>query len=121
MNKTIKYLSLTGLIFGIVTIISGGPVLFGSDPGYAVFSPLVIFNTTMGFVYIASSLAAWKNPILSKNIAGFIFLTNLAVLITITYLFFTGSNIAYQSLGAMTFRTIVWLIIHIGIERTIKK
>ncbi len=121
MNKAIKYLAMIGIIFGIITILSGGTVLFGSNPGYVVFLPLVIFNTAMGFAYIVSGATAWKNPVRGKTIAGFIFLLNFTVLVTITYLYFNGSDIANQSLAAMSFRSIVWLIIYIGLAKAISK
>jgi hypothetical protein len=121
MNKAVKYLSITGVIFGLITIISGGSVLLGSNPGYIVFLPLVIFNTVMGFAYIVSGAMAWRNLVRSKAIAGLIFLLNLGALITITYLYFGGSDIAPQSLGAMSFRSIVWLIIYLGFAKAISK
>ncbi len=121
MNKTIKILSLVGIIFGIITIISGSKVLFGSDPGYVVFLPLVIFNTVMGFVYIVPGVVAWRNPVLSKTIAGIVLLLNLGALITITYFYFADGVIAFQSLGAMSFRSIVWLIIYFGLVKAVSK
>jgi len=121
MNKVVKYLSLIGIIFGLVTIISGGSVLLGSNPGYVVFFPLVVFNTVMGFAYVVSGGIAWRNPVRGKTMAGFIFLLNVGVLIAITYLYFGGSAIAHQSLGAMSFRSIVWFIIYLGLARSVNK
>lgn len=121
MSKAIKYLSLTGIIFGIITIISGGSVLLGTNPGYVVFLPLVTFNTVMGFAYVISGIVTWRNPVHGKTITGLIFLLNLGALITITYLYFGGSDIAHQSLGAMSFRSIVWLIIYLGLAKVISK
>ena len=121
MNKTVRFLSLIGIVFGIVTIISGGSVLSGASPGYVVFLPLVVFNTLMGFAYILTGIVAWRNPVRSKTMAGIIFLFNLGALVTISYLYWMGSDIADQSLGAILFRSIVWLIIYIGISRVVSK
>ena len=121
MNKTAKFLSLIGVVFGIVTIISGGSVLFGSNPGYVVFFPLVVFNTIMGFAYISTGIMVWWNIVRSKTMAGIIFLLNLSALILISYLYWIGSDIANQSLGAMSFRSVVWMIIYFSLTRVISK
>jgi hypothetical protein len=45
-----KLIALVARLFGLVTIIVGTNVFFGSDPGYVVFQKLLIYNTIMGFV-----------------------------------------------------------------------
>lgn len=120
-SKTVKFISLFGILFGIVTIISGGLVLSGSNPGYIVFLPLVVFNTVMGFVYIFTGIVAWQNFSRGKAIAGIVFVLNLFMLITIGYLYLYGADIATKSLGAMSFRTIVWLIMYLGLLREVNK
>jgi hypothetical protein len=45
-----RVLSLVAVLFGLVTIIAGTRVLAGSDPGYNVFFPLLIYNVAMGVV-----------------------------------------------------------------------
>ena len=46
-------------LFGVATIFAGGRVLLGSDPGYVVFRPLLIYNTIMGVFYIAAAFTIW--------------------------------------------------------------
>ena len=61
--KVIKIvLVLVAALFGIATIFAGTRVLLGSDPGYIVFRPLLIYNTAMGIVYVAAAIIAWRNP-----------------------------------------------------------
>ncbi len=121
MNKTIIILSFIGILFGIVTVISGGSVLFGASPGYLVFLPLVIFNSAMGFAYILTGIVIWKNSIRGKTMTGIVFLLNFGMLIIISYLYWTGSDIASQSLAAISFRTIVWLIIYVSLAKVVSK
>ena len=45
------------VLFGIATLFAGGRVLLGSDPGYEVFRPLLIYNTSMGVAYLAAGAA----------------------------------------------------------------
>ncbi len=96
-------------LFGLLTIFAGSRVLLGSDPGYVVFQPLLIFNTAMGFVYVAAGITIWRNFTKGRNLAAVIFTLNLIVLAIIYFLYTQGSLIAVDSLGAMSLRTGVWL------------
>lgn len=115
MNITRRVLALVAIVFGVMTIVAGARVLGGADPGYMVFRPLLIYNTAMGIAYLAAGVVAWRNVVLGKRAAAAIFLLNLLVLGTIAYLYTAGSAIAVESLGAMTFRTVVWLLLFLGL------
>lgn len=65
------------VLFGVVTLFAGGRVFLGSDPGYEVFWPLLIFNTAMGLAYLAAGMAIWRSVNVGRNAAGTIFLLNL--------------------------------------------
>lgn len=54
-------LALVAALFGLATIIAGARVLAGSDPGYIVFRPLLLYNTAMGFAYVAAGVIAWMS------------------------------------------------------------
>jgi hypothetical protein len=108
------FLALVAVVFGVATVLSGGRVLTGSDPGYVVFQPLLIYNTTMGLAYLAAGVMMWRSVDRGKLAAGTIFALNLVVLAGIGYLYATGSAVAVDSLRAMTFRTVVWLGLFLG-------
>ena len=98
-------------LFGLVTIFVGISVLLGSDPGYVVYRPLLIYNTTMGIAYVAASITIWRNFTKSIYLAASIFFLNLIVLALIYFLYTKGSLIAVDSLRAMSVRTAVWLVL----------
>jgi len=102
-------------LFGVVTIIAGSRVLAGADPGYVVFRPLLLYNTVMGVAYVMAGVIAWRHRKFGKYSAGVIFLLNLLVLIAISYGYAAGSAIAVESVRAMTFRTLVWLLVFLGL------
>ena len=110
-----RILALVAAVFGIATLMAGGRVLAGSDPGYVVFRPLLIYNTLMGIGYLAAAVITWRNLDKGKYAAALIFTLNLLVLGIIGYLYTTGSAIAINSLRAMTFRTVVWLVLFLGL------
>ncbi len=97
--------------FGLATIFAGGRVLLGSDPGYVVFRPLLVFNTVMGLVYVLAGIAIWRNVVRGRQAAGAIFAINFLVLLAISLLYVNGSAVAMESLRAMTLRTGIWLVL----------
>lgn len=99
------------VLFGVVTIVAGGRVLLGSDPGYTVFRPLLIYNTAMGIAYVAAGIVIWRSLGWGRYAAGAIFLLNLVVLLGIIVLYRSGRAVAVESLRAMTLRTVVWLVL----------
>lgn len=109
--------ALTAILFGGVTIIAGGRVLFGfSNPGYDTLQSLLIFNFIMGFIYVGTGLLIWKKHSKSIRITLFVLILNLVVLFIIGTLYLFAGNVAIQSVIAMTFRAGIWLLIYLGIK-----
>ncbi len=108
-------LSLVAVLFGLVTIVAGSSVLLGSDPGYVVFLPLLIYNLSMGIVYISAGIIAFRNSEKAMYVAAVIFSLNLIVLVVVFTLYKNGGSIAVDSLRAMSLRTIVWLVLFSGL------
>lgn len=104
-----RIVAIVAALFGVATLVAGSRVLAGADPGYAVFRPLVIFNTAMGVAYLAAAIAAWRDVRLGRNVAGAVFAVNLVGLGVTLLLHRAGQGVAMESLRAMGFRTAVWL------------
>lgn len=112
-SKLQKTLSVFAFIFGVVTVSIGTLTLTGhSDPGYNVFTPLLIFNTIMGLFYLLAGYILWQNLQRGKKAAGIITIINLLSLLVIVSGYQFDVAIAFESLMAMTFRTVVWGIIY---------
>ncbi len=109
------------VLFGVATIFAGGRVLLGADPGYVVFRPLVIFNTAMGAAYLAAGITAWRSVNTGRRAAGAIFLLNLLVLAAILVIYRSGGAVAVDSLRAMTFRTVVWLVLFLAVSWLVRR
>jgi hypothetical protein len=107
-------LAVVAALFGIATIIAGSRVLTGSDPGYIVFRPLLIYNTAMGIAYVAAGVIAWRNIDRGEYAAATIFVFNLLVLGLISYVYAAGDAVAIESVHAMMFRTVAWLVLFLG-------
>jgi hypothetical protein len=114
MKITQNSLVTVAVLFGLLTIFAGTRVLLGSDPGYLVFRPLLIYNAAMGVVYVAAGIIARRNIRQGMYVAAAIFVLNLIVLTTIFFLYTEGNAIAVDSLRAMSLRTAVWLALFSG-------
>lgn len=114
MKITQNALALVAVLFGLATVFAGTRVLLGSDPGYIVYQPLLLYNAAMGAVYVLAGIIAFRNVKRGMYIAVVIFALNLVALIAIYYLYTEGSSIAIDSLRAMTLRTVAWLVLFAG-------
>ena len=109
-TNQLQYLvAILAVLFGALTIFAGGRVLAGSDPGYVVFQPLLMYNTLMGFVYVVTGLTIWRKIQTGKKAAGIVFGLNTIVLIGIVILYQIGEGVAVDNLKAMAFRTVAWM------------
>lgn len=110
-----KALALLAVLFGALTILAGARVLAGTNPGYVVFLPLLIYNTLMGFAYVAVGAISWRSLDGGKRGAAAIFALNLVVLAAVGIAHASGGRVAIDSVRAMTLRTVVWLAIFSGL------
>lgn len=114
-NRTVHFLSAAiAVLFGIATLFAGSRVLLGSDPGYVVFRPLLIYNTAMGIAYLAAGVTLWRSINAGRYASGAILGLNFLVLVSILVIYRSGGPVAVDSLRAMTLRTIVWLVLFLG-------
>lgn len=114
MKITRNILVSIAVLFGLLTIFAGTRVLLGSNPGYVVFRPLLIYNAAMGIVYVAAGIITWRNIKQGMYVAAAISVLNLIVLIAIFFLYRAGNSIAVDSLRAMSLRTVVWFALFAG-------
>ena len=105
--------AVIGVVFGLATLVAGGTVLLGRDPGYIVYQPLLVFNTVMGLVYFYAGVAAWRRQDAGRTLAGVITTVNAGVLCWTVYLFRTTREVvATDSVRAMTLRVSVWVVLY---------
>ncbi|WP_445665873.1 hypothetical protein [Fodinibius sp. AD559] len=105
--------AIIAIAFGLITIWVGGTTLLGfSNPGYVIFLPLLIFNTIMGFAYLGTGILIWQQHHKATKASKIIFGLNTLVLVIITLLYWINFDVAFNSLKAMSLRTLVWAIIY---------
>ncbi|MEX2584839.1 MAG: hypothetical protein WD315_00505 [Balneolaceae bacterium] len=116
-----KTAAATAIVFGVVTLIASSRILYlGSDPGYYVFFPLLIFNHVMGVFYVIAGYQIWRSKEKGKRFSLAIFSINFLVLFAIVIAYLIDIKIATESLGALSFRTVIWLLIFMSLKSTEK-
>lgn len=110
-----RIFALVAALFGLLTLFAGTRVLTGSDPGYVVYQPLLVFNTAMALAYVGAAVLAWRSAASGQYAAAAIFGLNLVVLAAVGYLYAAGDAVAVESVRAMVLRTGVWLALFIGL------
>jgi len=114
-------LAIVALLFGAATLLAGGRVLGGADPGYVVYQPLLLYNTGMGLAYVGTAFLIWRHLPRAMPASLTIFCLNLLVLIGVGYLLHAGQGVAEQSFQAMVLRTGVWLALMVGVAALVKR
>ncbi len=108
---------IVALLFGVLTIYSGGQALFGGEAareavGAAV--PFVLwFNFCAGFAYVAAGIGLllqfrWATPL-----AAIIAAATIAVFAAFAIHVLSGGAYEIRTVGAMALRSIVWIAIAI--------
>jgi len=106
--------AIFAVIFGIVTIISGGKSLFTETGRVAAgnYVPFVLwFNFISGFFYVVAGVGLAQYRAWSGRLAVF-----LAASISLVFVFFgihilTGGAYEIRTVGAMVLRSGFWLIV----------
>jgi hypothetical protein len=113
------------IVFGALTILSGGRALFGGPEATAAVGaavPFVLwFNTLAGFAYVAAGLGLlarrrWAFP-LSVAIAA----ATIVVFAAFGLHVLQGGAFEMRTVWAMTLRAAVWLVIAVLVYRAIAR
>lgn len=99
------------VIFGLLTIISGGRAIFGGVDMGAVVPFVLRFNFLAGFAYVLAGIGLWRGtvwaPLLSLGIA----VATLAVFVAFLWQVWHGGAWEARTMGAMILRTGIWTVI----------
>lgn len=107
--------AIVAIIFGLMTIVSGGKALFGSAETKAALGevvPFVLwFNFCAGFAYVLAGVGLWLRKRWAVLLAMAIFLGSALVLVALDVHILRGGAYETRTLFAMSLRTLVWAVI----------
>ncbi|GGE89614.1 hypothetical protein GCM10007285_16360 [Stappia taiwanensis] len=100
------------ILFGVVTVLAGGRVLFGGAEARAAAGDIVPFvlwfNFLAGFAYAAAGVGLWRGRRWAVRLSWVILAATLAVFAGFAGHILMGGAFEPRTLGAMTVRTLVW-------------
>jgi hypothetical protein len=116
-SRTIGVLliSLVAILFGLLTIKSGGMVLFVDGPDRVAagnYVPFVLwFNFIAGFFYILAGIGLWFTQRWAVWLAGVIVISTLVVFALLNLHIYNDGLFEFRTVIAMSLRSVVWSVI----------
>lgn len=114
-SHALKGAAIIGLIFGGMTVFSGGSVLFGPDQARELagaYVPFVVwFNFLAGFAYIATAILILRRHRLAKTMATLIAAATALVAAIFTITALQGGAFEMRTVGALVLRFGIWAVI----------
>jgi hypothetical protein len=113
------------LVFGALTVFSGGRALFGGAEARAAVGdavPFVLwFNFLAGFAYIAAGIGlVWRHS-WALWLSWAILLATALIFAVFAVHVLSGGAYEMRTVGAMTLRTAVWGVITVVAARNLKR
>ena len=119
--KWIRPVAALAMVFGIMTVFSGGNVLFGPDEARQAagsYVPFVVwFNFLAGFVYVTAGLGIWLRQSWALGLAVFIAAATFLVALAFGFLVLRGDAFEMRTIGALALRVGVWMAISMALAR----
>jgi hypothetical protein len=111
-NVPVKSAAVVAVLFGLLTVFSGGRTLFGGEAARlaaGAIVPFVLwFNFGAGFAYVACGLGLWGRRRWSVALAVVIAVATAIVFAAFGIHAWTGGAYEARTVGAMTLRTLLW-------------
>jgi len=117
----LRVVAVFATIFGIMTLFSGGSVLFGPQmarEAAGAYVPFVVwFNFLAGFAYVAAGIGIWIAATWARGLAGLIAGATVLVALAFAVYVASGGDFEMRTVGALIFRAGVWAAIVAAIGR----
>lgn len=108
----VKSLAVVAVLFGLLTVLSGGRTLFGGEAARlaaGAIVPFVLwFNFVAGFAYVACGVGLWRRRRWSVPLAVFIAVATGLVFVAFGVHAWNGGAYEARTAGAMALRTMLW-------------
>jgi len=112
---TVAAVSIVAIVFGLLTLKSGGAVLFidGEDRLAAGnYVPFVLwFNFIAGFFYIIAGAGLWQRRQWAVKLSFLIVLATLIVYVLLGLHILSGGLYETRTVIAMSLRSVIWVFI----------
>lgn len=117
-----RLFALVAMVFGVMTLMSGGNVLFGPAEiqiAAGDYKPFVLwFNFLAGFLYIGAAIGIWLRRTWALGLSAFIAAATALVALGFGFLVFQGEAYEMRTVGALTLRISIWTAITLTLMRS---
>jgi hypothetical protein len=110
-SRGLRIAAGVAVVFGVLSILSGGRALFGGVDMGAVVPFVLWFNFAAGFAYAAAGLGLWFGQRWAMWLACAIAALTALVLVAFALHAARGGAFEARTVGAMVLRTGTWVII----------
>ena len=101
--------SILAFLVGGMSILAGGMVIRGWQPGWSVIQWLPVYNFIIGLLTLIPAYLLWVNHRFALPFSTTILSVHTIVLLLLITVF--RNTAAFQSVGAMSFRVAAWIVI----------
>lgn len=113
--RTAFVTAIVAVLFGLLTLKSGGSVLFIDGPARAeagAYVPFVLwFNFLAGFAYILAGVGLFNWRSWAAKLSLAIAVATVVVFVALGFHILMGGDFEARTVGAMSLRSVVWLSI----------
>lgn len=102
---------VVAIVFGALTIVSGGATLVGAPDMGAVVPFVLWFNTLAGAAYVAAGLGLWQGRRWAFPLSLAIFAATVLVFAALGFHIAGGGAYEMRTVFAMTLRCAIWAAI----------
>ncbi len=114
-SRALRIAAGVAIVFGLLTVISGGRALFGSDAARTNLGdvvPFVLqFNFMAGFVYILAGIGLLRRARLAVAVSLAILAVTFLVMLAFGLHIQRGGAYEMRTVAAMTLRIAIWAVI----------
>lgn len=123
--RPLRIAALFTFAFGVLTLFSGGAVIFGPDhmrDAAGAYMPMVVwFNFLAGAAYIFASITIWRSHPSAFLFSLCIALATLGITIAFAINALNGAEFEGRTVGALSLRIAIWAIMALAISTAQKK
>ena len=124
-NRAVKWMAIAAIVFGALTVLTGGRALFGSLEPRADFGntvPFVLwFNFLAGFVYIVAGTGLLLCRRWAVYTSLFVTVSTILVFVAFGVHVIGGGAFERRTIGALTIRSLFWIAVTIVSIRAMKR